>query len=110
MIKSKLYSSCSRTFDIEKPIGMMTDFERLLQFDEFANIFTGVLMGGCFFHFAQCLRQKIRNLPEIRYKCIDDADLDLKIKQLMALIFCSCPIRSREIRQMNVSTIFLLNT
>ncbi|XP_025412819.1 uncharacterized protein LOC112685210 [Sipha flava] len=68
----------------------MTDFEQGL-IDAFTNVFPGTQIRGCCFHFGQCLWRKIKNLPEIRQKYMNDADLSLKIKQLMALAFVPVP-------------------
>ncbi|KAF2899731.1 hypothetical protein ILUMI_06457, partial [Ignelater luminosus] len=71
-----------------KPTTVMTDFESAL-YGAFAEIFDGIQLCGCFFHFGQCFWRQIQGSPDLlaKYTDIGDPDFALKVRKLMSLAF-----------------------
>ncbi|KAF2895862.1 hypothetical protein ILUMI_10315, partial [Ignelater luminosus] len=55
-----------------------TDFESAL-YRAFAEIFDGIQLRGCFFHFGQCLWRQIQGSPDLLAKYIDVGDPDFAL-------------------------------
>jgi hypothetical protein len=68
------------------PETIMMDFEKAAQ-NAFSQVFEGIIIRGCFFHFSQCLWRKIQQCPEVRELYIEEAQFALYLRRFAALAF-----------------------